>query len=64
MRELQAFELDQVEGGNPLLLAVAIGAGVIAVGGLAVIAYGISEGCSGSMEVSKDGIKLSVTCPA
>ena len=63
MRELTAFELDQVEGGNPLLIAAAIGAGVIALGGLAVVAYGISEGCSGSVEVSKDGIKVAVTCP-
>lgn len=63
MRELTAFELEQVEGGNPLLVAVAVGAGVIALAGLAVIAYGISEGCSGSMEVSQQGIEIEVKCP-
>lgn len=63
MRELTAFELEQVEGGNPLVVAVAIGAGVIALAGLAVVAYGVSQGCSGSVEVNPEGIKVEVTCP-
>jgi lactobin A/cerein 7B family class IIb bacteriocin len=64
MRELTSFELEQVEGGNPVVVGVVIGAGVIALAGLAVVAYGISEGCSGSMEVNAEGIKVEVTCPA
>lgn len=63
MRELSHVELEMVEGGNPIAVGVLVGAGVIALAGLAVVAYGISEGCSGSMEVSAEGIKVEVTCP-
>ena len=63
MRELTAFELEQVEGGNPLLIGVAIGAGVVALAGVALLAYAVYNDCSGSMEISQEGIKIEVTCP-
>ena len=63
MRELSHVELEMVEGGNPLVVGAVIGAGVIALGSLALIAYGVSEGCSGKMEISEKGIKVEVTCP-
>ena len=64
MRELSMVELEQVEGGNPLLVGALVVGGVVAVGGLALIAYGVSQGCSGSLEISEEGIKVEVTCPA
>jgi hypothetical protein len=63
MRELSHVELEMVEGGNPVAVGVMIGAGVIALAGLAVVAYGVYNNCSGSMEISSDGIKVEVTCP-
>ena len=63
MRELSNVELELVEGGNPILIGMLAVGGVVAIGGLGLIAYGISQGCSGSMEVSTEGIKIEVTCP-
>jgi membrane fusion protein len=63
MRELTMVELEMVEGGNPLLVGALIGAGIIAVGGLALLAYAVHEGCSGSLSISADSIDIEVTCP-
>jgi lactobin A/cerein 7B family class IIb bacteriocin len=63
MRELSIVELEQVDGGVAPLVVLAIGAGVIGLGGLGVLAYGVSKGCSGSLEISSEGIKVEVTCP-
>ena len=63
MRELSHVELEMVEGGNPVAVGVLVGAGVIALAGLAVVAYAVSKDCSGSMEINSEGIKVEVTCP-
>ena len=63
MRELTMVELEQVEGGNPVVIGAIVGAGVIALAGIAVVAYGVSEGCSGSVTISTEEIKIEVTCP-
>lgn len=63
MRELSHVELEMVEGGNPVIVAGVVIAGALVVGGLALVAYGVSEGCSGSIEVSSEAIKIEVTCP-
>lgn len=63
MRELTMVELEQVEGGNPLLVGALIGAGIVAVGSLALLAYAVSEGCSGSLTISADSIEVEVSCP-
>jgi hypothetical protein len=63
MRELTHVELEMVEGGNPVVVAGVVIAGALVIGGLVVLAYGISEGCSGSLEVSSEAVKIEVTCP-
>jgi hypothetical protein len=63
MRELSTVELEQVEGGNPVVVAVAVVGVVAVVGGIGLLAYAVHERCSGSMEVSDKGIKMEVTCP-
>ena len=63
MRELTMVELEQVEGGNPVLIGALVGAGVVALAGIAVVAYGVSEGCSGSVTISAEEIKIEVNCP-
>jgi lactobin A/cerein 7B family class IIb bacteriocin len=63
MRELNMVELEQVDGGVAPLVVLAVGAGVIGLGGLGLVAYGVSKGCSGSLEISSEGIKVEVTCP-
>lgn len=62
MRELTRVEMELVEGGNPLLIAGAVIAGVAVVGGIALLAYAVSQECDGSLEVSGDGIKIEVSC--
>ena len=63
MRELSHVELEMVEGGNPVAVAAVAIAGALLIGGLVVVAYGVSQGCSGSVEVSSEAIKVEVTCP-
>lgn len=63
MRELSMVELEQVNGAGAPVIAVIVLVGTVAVGGMAVVAYGVSKGCSGSMEVGTDGVKLEVSCP-
>lgn len=63
MRELSMVEIEQVDGGVAPLVVLGIAAGVVAVGGLGLIAYGVSKGCSGSLEISSEGIKIEVSCP-
>ncbi|TNJ35531.1 hypothetical protein [Arenimonas terrae] len=63
MRELSHVELEMVEGGNPVVVAGLVIGGALLIGGLVVVAYGVSQGCSGSVEVSKEAIKVEVTCP-
>lgn len=62
MRELSAFELEQVAGGNPVVVAVVAVGAVAVVGGIGLLAYAVHEKCSGSLEVSDQGIKMEVTC--
>ena len=63
MRELSHVELEMVGGGNPVAVAAVAIAGALLIGGLVVVAYGVSQGCSGSVEVSSEAIKVEVTCP-
>lgn len=63
MRELTNVELELVQGGNPLLIAAAVAAGVISLASLALLGYAVSLGCSGSLSITKDGITVEVTCP-
>lgn len=63
MRELTTLEMELVQGGNPLLIAAAVAAGVISLASLALLGYAVSMGCSGSLTISKDGISVEVTCP-
>ncbi|MBP6595889.1 MAG: hypothetical protein KA187_00215 [Arenimonas sp.] len=63
MRELSLVELEQVGGGNPLLVGVVVVGAVAVVGGIGLLAYAVHERCSGSLEVSDEGIKIEVTCP-
>lgn len=63
MRELSQVELEMVGGGNPLVVGVIAVGAVLAVGGLALVAYGVSQGCSGSIEFSSEAVKIEVTCP-
>lgn len=62
MRELSMVELEQVDGaGAPVVVAVVV-VSVIAIGGLALLAYAVSEQCSGSLEISTEGVKVEVDC--
>lgn len=63
MRELSMVELEQVDGAGAPLVAIIVVVGVVAVGGLGLVAYGVSRDCSGSVEISDKGIKVEVTCP-
>lgn len=62
MRELSLVEMEQVEGGNPVLIAGAVIIGVAVVGGIALLAYAVYNDCDGSLEISDDGIKIEVNC--
>lgn len=64
MRELSHVELEAVGGGNPVVIGVIVVGGLLAAGALALAAYGVSEGCSGSVEISTEAIKVEITCPA
>lgn len=64
MRELSHVELEAVGGGNPIVIGVVVAGAVLAAGALALAAYGVSEGCSGSVEISTEAIKVEITCPA
>ncbi len=63
MRELSNVELEQVEGGNPLVVGVVVVGALALVGGIGLLAYAVHEKCSGSLEISETGIKIEVTCP-
>lgn len=63
MRELSMVELEQVDGGVAPVVAAAVVVGVIAIGGLGLLAYAVSRDCSGSLEISGEGVKIEVECP-
>lgn len=63
MRELSSVELELVEGGNPVAVGALVLAGIAVVGGIGLMAYCVYNDCSGSLEVSSNGIKAEVTCP-
>jgi hypothetical protein len=64
MRELTQTELGMVEGGNPAaVVVVPVVIGVVVLAGLALLAYAVHENCSGSLEISDEGLKVEVTCP-
>lgn len=64
MRELTQMELEQVDGGVAPAVVVPIVIGVVVLATLAVLAYGIANDCSGSVELSEQGLKVEVTCPS
>ena len=61
MRELTMVELEQVEGGNPVVV-VGVVIGTIALAGVAVLAYAVHEQCSASMSISAEQIEIEVDC--
>ena len=62
MRELSLVEMEQVEGGNPVLIDGAVIVGLAVVGGIALLAYAVYNDCDGSLEISDEGIKIEVSC--
>lgn len=63
MRELNHVELEMVGGGNPIVIGAIAAGAVLAAGALVLAAYGVSQGCSGSVEISTESIKVEITCP-
>jgi lactobin A/cerein 7B family class IIb bacteriocin len=64
MRELTQMELEQVDGGVAPVVVVPIVIGVVVLAGLALLAYGVYNDCSGSLELNEQGLKIEVQCPA
>ncbi|HLT05582.1 hypothetical protein [Arenimonas fontis] len=61
MRELTVVELEQVEGGNPLVIGAVV-AGVTIIAACGVATYAIYKECEGSVEVSSEGVKIEFNC--
>ena len=61
MRELTMVELEQVEGGNPVVVAAVV-VGTVALAGVALLAYSVHEQCSASMTISTEEIEIEVDC--
>lgn len=63
MRELDAGELSSVGGGvAPLVVIAAVGAVVLGAAAIGVVAYAVSNDCTASAEVTKEGVKVEVDC--